>query len=44
MRGTRKKKWKSIQKLNVYSSLDFNVLTEDQLSAEFRPGEIIESG
>jgi len=35
MRSTLTKKWKSIQKINVYPSLDLDVLTEYQLSAEF---------
>ena len=34
-------KWLFIQGLSVFSSLDYIVLTEHQLSAEFRPDEII---
>jgi len=37
-------KWLSIQELPVFSSLDYIVMTEHQLSAEFRPDEIIKSG
>ena len=37
-------KWLSIQELPVFSSLEFIILTEHQLSAEFRPDEIIKSG
>jgi len=37
-------KWVAIQELPVFSTLDYIILTEDQLSAEFRPDEIIKSG
>jgi len=37
-------KWLTIQELPVFSSLDYIILTEHQLSAEFRPDEIIKSG
>jgi len=37
-------KWVVIQELVVFSSLDYIILTEHQLSAEFRPDEIIKSG
>ena len=37
-------KWESIQELDIFPSLDFIILTEHQLSAEFRPDEIIRSG
>jgi hypothetical protein len=37
-------KWLFIQGLSVFSSLDYIILTEHQLSAEFRPDEIIKLG
>jgi len=37
-------KWLSIQGLSIFPSLDYIILTEHQLSAEFRPDEIIKSG
>ena len=37
-------KWESIQDLDIFPSLDFIILTEHQLSAQFRPDEIIRSG
>jgi len=37
-------KWVAIQELPVFSTLDYIILTEHQLSAEFRPEEIIKSG
>ena len=37
-------KWLFIQDLPVFPSLDYIILTEHQLSAEFRPDEIIKSG
>jgi len=37
-------KWVAIQELPVFSSLDYIILTEHQLSAEFRPDKIIKSG
>jgi len=44
IRGTTPEKWDSIQDLDIFPSLDFIILTEHQLSAEFRPDEIIRSG
>jgi len=44
IRGVTPAKWLSIQKLSVFSSLDYVILTEHQLRAEFRPDEIIKSG
>ena len=44
IRGMTPAKWLSIQELPVFSSLDYIILTEHQLSAEFRPDEIIKSG
>jgi len=37
-------KWESIQDLDIFPSLDFIILTEHKLSAQFRPDEIIRSG
>jgi len=37
-------KWDSIQDLYILPSLHFTILTEHQLSAQFRPDEIIRSG
>ena len=37
-------KWESIQDLDIFPSLDFIILNEHQLSAQFRPDEIIRSG
>jgi len=37
-------KWIVIQELPVFPTLDYIILTEHQLSAEFRPDEIIQSG
>jgi len=37
-------KWVTIQELPVFSTLDYIILTEHQLIAEFRPDEIIKSG
>ena len=37
-------KWIAIQELPVFPTLDYIILTEHQLSAEFRPDEIIKSG
>ena len=39
-------KWESIQDLDIFPSLDFIqvILTEHQLSAQFRHDEIIRSG
>jgi len=37
-------KWVAIQELPVFSTLDYIILTKHQLSAEFRPDEIIKSG
>jgi len=37
-------KWVAIQELPVFSSLDYIIFTEHQVSAEFRPDEIIEIG
>jgi len=42
--GITPAKWVSIQELPVFSSLDYVILTEHQLNAEFRPDEIIKSG
>jgi len=44
IRGITLPKWVAIQKLPVVSSLDYIILTEHQLSAEFRPDEIVKSG
>ena len=44
IRGMTPGKWDSIQDLDIFPSLDFNILTEHQLSAQFRPDEIIQSG
>jgi len=44
IRGMTPAKWVAIQELPVFSTLDYIVLTEHQLSAEFRPDEIIKSG
>jgi len=44
IRGMTLEKWESIQDLDVFPSLDFIFLTEHQLSAQFRPDEIIRSG
>jgi len=43
IRGMTPAKWLSIQELPVFLSLDYNILTKHQLSAEFRPDEIIKS-
>jgi len=37
-------KWDPIQDLDIFPSLDYIILTEHQLSAQFRPDEIIRSG
>jgi len=37
-------KWEPIQDLCIFPSLDFISLTEHELSAQFRPDEIIRSG
>jgi len=37
-------KWDSIQDLDIFPSLDFIILIENQLSTQFRPDEIIRSG
>jgi len=37
-------KWVAIQELPVLSTVEYIILTEHQLSAEFRPDEIIKSG
>ena len=37
-------KWVAIQELPVFSTLHYIILTEHQLSAEFRPDEIIKIG
>jgi len=44
IRGMTPAKWVAIQELPVFSSVDYIILTEHQLSAEFRPDEIIKSG
>jgi len=44
IRGMTPGKWDSIQDLDIFPSLDFIILTEHQLSAQFRPDEIIRSG
>jgi len=44
IRGMTLAKWLSIQSLPVFPSLDYIILTEHQLSAKFRPDEIIQSG
>jgi len=44
IRGMTPAKWLSIQGLSVFPSPDYIILTEHQLSAEFRPDEIIKSG
>ena len=44
IRGITPAKWVSIQELPVFSSLDYIILTEHHLSAEFRPEEIVKSG
>ena len=44
IRGMTPAKWVAIQELPVFSTLDYIILTEHQLSAEFRPDEIIKSG
>jgi len=44
IRGMTPAKWLSIQGLSVFPSLDYIILTEHQLSAEFRSDEIIQSG
>jgi len=44
IRGMTPAKWVAIQELPAFSSLDYIILTEHQLSAEFRPDEIIKSG
>jgi len=38
------KKWDSIQDLDIFPSLDFIILTEHQLSTQFRPDAIVRSG
>ena len=40
IRGMTPTKWVAIQELPVFSTLDYIILTEHQLSAEFRPDEI----
>jgi len=37
-------KWVAIQELPVFPTVDYIILTEHQVSAEFRPDEIINSG
>jgi len=44
IRGMTPAKWVAIQELPVFPTLDYIILTEHQLSAEFRPDEIIKSG
>ena len=44
IRGMTPAKWLSIQGLSVFPSVGYIILTEHQLSAEFRPDEIINSG
>jgi len=44
IRGMTPEKWDSIQDLDIFPSLDFIIWTEHQLSAQFRPDEIIRSG
>jgi len=44
IRGMTPAKWVAIQELPVFSSLDYIILTEHHLSAEFRPEEIVKSG
>jgi len=44
MRGMNTAKWVAIQELPVFTSLDYIILIEHQLSAEFRPDKIIKSG
>ena len=44
IRGMTPEKWESIQELDIFPSLDLIILTEHQLSAEFRPDEILRSG
>jgi len=44
IRGMSLVKWIVIQELPVFPTLDYIILTEHQLSAEFRPDEIIQSG
>jgi len=44
IRGMTPAKWVAIQELPAFSSLNYIILTEHQLSAEFRPDEIIKSG
>jgi len=44
IRGMTPEKWESIQELAIFPSLDFIILTEHQLSAQFRPDDIIRSG
>ena len=44
IRGMTPEKWESTQDLDIFPSLDFIILTEHQLSAQFRPDEIIRSG
>ena len=44
IRGLTPEKWKSIQDLEIFTSLDYIILTEHQLSPQFRPHEIIQSG
>ena len=44
IRGMTPAKWLSIQGLSAFPSLDYIILTEHQLSAEFWPDEIIKSG
>jgi len=44
IRGMTPEKWESIQELDIFLSLDSIILTEQHLSAQFRPDEIIQSG
>jgi len=44
IRGMTPEKWESIQELDIFPSLHFIILTEHQLSAQFRPDEIIRGG
>ena len=41
IRGMTPAKWVAIQELPVFSTLDYIILTEHQLSADFRPNEVI---
>lgn len=44
IRSITPNKWEFIQKIPVFKLLDYIILTEHQLSAQFRPDEIIKSG